>query len=553
MGSRSDGHLALLADQAMLATLAGMGLDWTELDRNVAAAARFKRVVGGSHGLQSVVLKIVGLVGGASSGKSTLFNSLLGWEVSRISGHAHETLGPIAAVHSERAGQFAKWMDERLLLPGFALVQEHGETATCGALGSVVVFRHDLQSFGDAVVIDLPDVTSKMADDEGAVTRNLLPWFDGLLVVVDEERWFDAAVFDETVAFARNVGPRCWVVFNRTEGNEELTAAHRERLAEHATARHAEDSCISPFQPGSGYRPMAAETCQRIKSWITSLDSGDRQADLERHLRRRCGELLRENVGRSEAFDELGRRIDKELAGVSERTRLSTDLLTTEERLLLGLGHRFVPFFDLIQGVRRQMDRFRGRSGVTGDVDFDKSVDGMAEVLRHNLEHRFRRATDTIDRVILNSTYLVPECGDWRPQWRTPSFEERDWAMRIREHLDTWKAETARQSRRGDVAALAVGMPLLVADLLFLGGAGLTLGWTAAWAAGFLGGKGLVRAFEGSPAFTAYQTTVRAYQALIRESLSEQCQANLSLLPRRHLSMSDPILESIMHWSGPVR
>ena len=68
---------------------------------------------------------------------------------------------------------------------------------------SVVLFSHDVEALDDTVLVDLPDVTSKLSDDEGAVTRNLLPWFDGLLIVVDEERWFDAAVFDDTVACSR--------------------------------------------------------------------------------------------------------------------------------------------------------------------------------------------------------------------------------------------------------------------------------------------------------------------------------------------------------------
>jgi hypothetical protein len=71
--------------------------------------------------------------------------------------------------------------------------------------------------------------------------------------------------------------------------------------------------------------------------------------------------------------------------------------------------------------------------------------------------------------------------------------------------------------------------------------------------AGFFGGKGLSSLLQRSPAFAAYQTTVRAYQSLVREALAEQCDRNLAAMPRRHLTMNDPLLESLMFWSLDVR
>ena len=132
-----------------------------------------------------------------------------------------------------------------------------------------------------------------------------------------------------------------------------------------------------------------------------------------------------------------------------------------------------------------------------------------------------------------------------------PSFDEQDWARRIRAHLDAWKTESATQARRGDVAALSVGLPLLLADLLFLGGAGFTLTWAAIWGAGFLGGKSVVSLVQRSPAYREYQMTVQAYQTYLREALTEQWEANLAAMPRRHLPMTDPVLESVLYWSTP--
>lgn len=90
MPETADSHLTRLANATTGELLAGIGFDWGPVDTNASATLRFKRYVDDAP-------SIVGLLGGASSGKSTLFNSLLGREISRVSAHAHETLGPIAA------------------------------------------------------------------------------------------------------------------------------------------------------------------------------------------------------------------------------------------------------------------------------------------------------------------------------------------------------------------------------------------------------------------------------------------------------------------------
>ncbi|MHC4090766.1 MAG: GTPase [Planctomycetota bacterium] len=550
MAETADSHLTRLARAAGAELLAGMGFDWGPLDGNVCAALRFKRQPGDT-------LPIVGLVGGASSGKSTLFNSLLGREVSRISAHAHETLGPVAAVPDGHAQRFESWTNEGVLFASLKRDRCGIAEVSSGRVGAVCIYRHDVASLADVILLDLPDVTSKMSADQGSTTRTLLPWFDGLVVVADEERWFDAAVFDETAELARNFGPRLWVVFNRTERTEPLNDEDRQKLADHAEKRRAAGSYVSPFQPGSGYRPVSADTRQRVTSWLGDLDARNRDGELERHLQRRCGDVVRTNVTRSEQFGELCRSVDRELDSLRAETRLSADLLTDQERALLGLGRRFLPLYDLYQNLWRRATTLRLRVAPRGlkpaargaedrGVDFEKRTDALAEVLRRNLEHRFNHATDRTGRIISDSPYLADAEHGWSPTWSLPSFDEREWATRIRAHIEAWKAETAKQSRRGDIVALSLGMPLLLADLLFLGGAGFTLTWATAWVAGLLGGKSLASLVQRSPAFQAYQTTVRAYQSFIREALTDQWEANLAAMPRRHLPMSDPLLESVM-------
>jgi 50S ribosome-binding GTPase len=541
MTTSADGHLERLADDGALRALSEMDLGWVPADRQAAAALRFKRT-------GEKVPTFVGLVGGASSGKSTLFNSLIEREVSRISAHAHETLGPIAAVHVDWMRPVVSWIRDRLVFCGLASVSVNGSGPVTGEPETVTLTEHVLADRANVVFVDLPDVTTKRSTDEGSVTRMMLPWFDGLVIVVDEERWFDATVFDDTMSVARGFGPLISAVFNQTERAGVLSVEDRGRLTRQAESLRASDSCVSPFAPGAGYRPVDNATRDRVLKWTERIDGGDRTGALSAHLQRRCADVLRENVDRSQHFNELRSAVEGELASLTMDTSLSADLLTGEERLMLGAGHRFVPLYDMVAGLRRKWDRLRNRTGNVQDVDFEKSVDLLADVLRRNVEHRFTRATDAVDRVLTTSKYTQ---ADWSARWEMPPFDEKEWARRIRTHIEAWKAETSKQSRQGDLAAVALGTPLLLADLLFLGGAGTTLTWSVAWIAGFFGGKGLVRVIQGSPAFKEYQTTVGAYQAWLREALADQCESNLASLPRRHLPMTDPILEAVLFWSTP--
>lgn len=544
MHQHLESHLSRLADAATLARLAELAFDWSAIDGNTAAAALFKR-------RSPDAPAFVALLGGASSGKSTVFNTMLHRDVSRVSAHAHETLGPIAAVHTDWADRFEHLLAERLIFPDVTGVEMAEQEVTTGRAGAMHFCQHDLDDLRHVVLVDLPDVTSKQAADEGSIARTLLPWFDGLIIIVDEERWFDAAVFDETISFARNLGPDTWVIFNQTERTDELAAEDRRKLADHATSRHAKAYCISDYRPGAGYRPVSESTRRNIASWLSSTNARDRGGDIERQLQRRCADVLHVNVARAEQFEELGHAVDRHLADLTFEAKLTTDLLTDDERRLLGFGHRMVPLFGVLRDIGRRIGRLTRLQADNSEIDFDKRTDALADVLRRNLEHRFRHATDSVDRIIRDSRYVDDNNIEWFGKWTTPSFDATAWATRIRAHIDAWKTETTQQSRRGDIAALSLSMPLLVADLLFLGGAGATLTWTTAWVAGLVGGKGIARVLQRSPAFKEYQTTVRAYQTYIRESLNEQCARNMAAIPRRHLPMSDPILESIMALSTP--
>ncbi|MCZ6682051.1 MAG: 50S ribosome-binding GTPase, partial [Planctomycetota bacterium] len=64
-------------------------------------------------------LSLVAIIGGASSGKSTVFNNLLGGQpISQVTIRSHTTRGPILAIHEALRDRAAVWLEhEHALLP----------------------------------------------------------------------------------------------------------------------------------------------------------------------------------------------------------------------------------------------------------------------------------------------------------------------------------------------------------------------------------------------------------------------------------------------------
>ncbi|NOT02824.1 MAG: hypothetical protein HOP29_19670 [Phycisphaerales bacterium] len=535
-------HLRLMASAGVAARLIELGFDWAAVDRQACAALHFKCAEGGT-------CRVAGLIGGASAGKSTLFNSLVGAEVSRISSVAHETIGPIAACHGDLAAHVAEWIGRGAMFVDFKY-EPAGDNPSHGRWDTVTLHRHASEDLRGTVVLDLPDVTSQWSIDEGALTHRLMPWFDVVIVLIDEERWFDAGVFASTVSFARNFGPAIHVLFNATEGGRELSADEGQRLQDHAVAYHIDGCAFSPYRPGSGYRPLDDATRRQVVDWMWQADASRRTAALRAHIRRRCAEIVRVNVERARDYGELLDRVDREMKWSASETRLTFDLLTDDERALLGVGNRWMPLYGAVRAIGRRVRRGGRRDPATG-IDFDKRTDELAGVLRRNLEQRFYGVADRVRNAVAGSSYWSDDRTDWAPNWELPAFDETEWARRIRHHIDAWKREAAHHSRRSDAAVLSVGLPLLLADLLFLGGAGVSLMSAAAWAAGLVAGKGLVQSLKRSTAFADYRATVDAYRAFVRESLDEQWTRNLAAMPRRHLPVQEPLLQAMMSLAAP--
>jgi len=129
---------------------------------------------------------LIGILGNADSGKSTLLGSVAGREVSRVTPIPHQTTGPILAVPRSFAPSAA---DASFLRPVVEQVQWMPEETT-GLSGSpqraVAVPCWDAAA-RPFLLMDLPDIGTVDSLEEHQVALRILPWLDRLILLVTEE------------------------------------------------------------------------------------------------------------------------------------------------------------------------------------------------------------------------------------------------------------------------------------------------------------------------------------------------------------------------------
>ncbi|SPT54075.1 GTPase Era [Actinomyces bovis] len=150
------------------------------LDERQLQAARQLHERAGQRRRLAPSLTVAALLGATGSGKSSLFNALLGQEVARTAVTRPTTTKPLAAVPAATATQ-AK---EATALLDWLGVDERAEVTTApgaAALGS------------GTVLLDLPDIDSD-AREHRVITEGMSQLVDVLVWVLDPEKYADALV-----------------------------------------------------------------------------------------------------------------------------------------------------------------------------------------------------------------------------------------------------------------------------------------------------------------------------------------------------------------------
>jgi GTP-binding protein EngB required for normal cell division len=178
------------------AVLDGAGeLDPGQSDRARAVIAKVaeRTSITGDH-------TVVALAGATGSGKSSLFNSLVGAEVSRIGARRPTTSKPTAAVWGERdAGELLDW----LKVDARHVVAPAPDDGLVGSLDGLVL-------------LDLPDFDSREVAHAIEAER-VLGLADVFVWVTDPEKYADARLHDDFVRLLAQHGSVTLAVLNQAD------------------------------------------------------------------------------------------------------------------------------------------------------------------------------------------------------------------------------------------------------------------------------------------------------------------------------------------------
>lgn len=222
---RRGGSTALPVEEITARTDAlGSALDTGRARLDPRSAERARQVVTKVEERVALVggHTVVALAGATGSGKSSLFNTLVGSEVAQVGLRRPTTSTPTAAVWGEEpAGELLDWL-------------------SVGA-------RHHVASGDDAldglVLVDLPDFDSRESANREEAQR-VLELVDVFVWVTDPQKYADAVLHDDYVTVLREYGAVTLVVLNQVDrlpaGGQEEVSADLTRLLDRDGLEHHE-------------------------------------------------------------------------------------------------------------------------------------------------------------------------------------------------------------------------------------------------------------------------------------------------------------------------
>jgi GTP-binding protein EngB required for normal cell division len=197
--------------------------------RRAVDKAEERMTIAGDH-------TVVALAGATGSGKSSLFNAIVGAEVAAIGARRPTTARPTAAVFgSSDAGPLLDWLE----VDARHVVADTTDEEVAGALDGLVL-------------LDLPDFDSRVLSHRVEAER-ILELVDIFVWVTDPQKYADARLHDEFVSILSHHGAVTLAVLNQSdrltpEGVEACSSDLRELLAADGIA----DATVLPVSARTG-------------------------------------------------------------------------------------------------------------------------------------------------------------------------------------------------------------------------------------------------------------------------------------------------------------
>lgn len=268
---------------------------------------------------------VVALAGATGSGKSSLFNALVGAEVAQAGMRRPTTSTPTAGVWGEEpVGELLDWLE--------------------------VGARHSVDGSGELdglVLLDLPDFDSReSANREEA--RRVLELVDVFVWVTDPQKYADAVLHDEYVSVLREYGAVTLVVLNQADrlkgDGVERVSVDLARLLERDGVPDAKVVATST-KTGQGIDALR----ERLQVAVAARDASRHRlgADLEE-----AAKVLTASVGTEEVdVDDLG---SGELVDALARAAGVPTVVQAVERdfVMESVARTGWPFTRWVQGLR---------------------------------------------------------------------------------------------------------------------------------------------------------------------------------------------------------
>jgi energy-coupling factor transporter ATP-binding protein EcfA2 len=265
-------------------------------------------------------------LGGTGTGKSTLFNALLGSELAQTGVERPKTRGPIAYAHRRAA------IDKGFPFPAFQMERSMGSGSPSvpaeGFPGRLLVVEHEREEYAHLVFVDTPDLDSVEADNR-RLAELLYLLADTVLFVTSQEKYADDVPYQFLLQVIRDRRPHA-ILLNKV--GEDLTPgeviesfnAHGVSIPEHGLWLIPQ----VPVHPARTVAVMGAFSAFRADLLGKVAPEGlaafrDRQeADRVDDLRSRIGHL-QELLGQEaeaaaqwlQRLEDLSRRASEDLLG----------------------------------------------------------------------------------------------------------------------------------------------------------------------------------------------------------------------------------------------
>ncbi|MHC4697611.1 MAG: hypothetical protein ACYTFA_12805, partial [Planctomycetota bacterium] len=508
----------------------------------------------------------VAVVGGASSGKSTVFNNLLdGHLASRITARGHATLGPILAAHEHHRTLIESLLADDVLMPGFRRESIELDANVCGRTDALSILFHTVDTLRDALLFDTPDFTSEAAWKEGDITLSLLPWFDRLVVVIDHERWFDRQSISKIRAESARLGQRRLALFNRSR-EDALAEDDEKALRQQADRLAAETMVVLEFRRGRGFCLFPPGTLSKTQGFLGDSQH-DRAGALFEVIAEAANRTLNQNEERTARLKELRGLLQVAIQRIVPSTwDCMASLMTPPERKQLEVVSRMLRVQQTRSWLEDQTRRLRSalkRVPVVGAMVAESpraarneaaATTDRTAIAQSYYEAECRRQTHDVELAVRSSAFWN-EVGRWtglEPRERrfawTPSMREKvsRVSAEFEDALTRWTAKVEAECQgvsahiHGAVGAGAIALAVIliavpgpVAALTLVSAKGAIAGALAelgaATGAGAVLGRHMGRLATaihekllGSPEFDAVKTATASFRELLDSAARRQ-------------------------------